>query len=57
MTFKILIMCIILVESTDNDYAYNYESGATGCMQIKQILVDEINRRHDLGLTRWHCYN
>ena len=35
---------LIAVESEGNDLAYNEASGATGCLQITDIYVQEVNR-------------
>jgi hypothetical protein len=47
-----LIRAIIYVESKGDDLAVN-KSSATGCMQIKPIMVREVNRiLHKIGETR-----
>ncbi len=47
-----LIRAIIYVESKGDDLAVN-KSGATGCMQIKPIMVREVNRiLYKIGETR-----
>lgn len=39
-----LLMAFIHVESKGNDKVVNKSSGATGCLQIMPILIDEANR-------------
>lgn len=39
-----LIDAIIYVESKGNDSAVNHRSSAVGCMQIRPIMVREVNR-------------
>ena len=39
-----LIKAIIYVESRDNDSAYNKSEDAVGCLQIRPIMVREVNR-------------
>ena len=39
-----LIGAIIQVESRDNDSAYNKSEDAVGCLQIRPIMVREVNR-------------
>lgn len=43
---------MILVESSGLDDQYHEESGATGPLQIKQILVDDANRI--IGKPHWY---
>ena len=58
-----LIEAIMEVESNGNPNAYNEGSGATGCMQIMPIMVNEVNRICKLTKTdlyfypkdRWDC--
>ena len=42
----------MLVESSGLDNRYNKRSGATGPLQIKQILIDDINRI--IGKPHWY---
>ena len=39
-----LITAIIWVESSNNDSALNRKENAVGCMQIRQIMLHEVNR-------------
>jgi len=39
-----LIRAVIQVESLDNDSAYNKSEDAVGCLQIRPIMVREVNR-------------
>ena len=39
-----LVKAIIYVESRDNDSAYNRSEDAVGCLQIRPIMVREVNR-------------
>lgn len=39
-----LMSAIIYVESRGKADAYNETSGATGCMQLTTVMVDEVNR-------------
>ena len=39
-----LLSALIFVESSDNDSAYRASEGAVGCLQIRQTMVDDINR-------------
>jgi hypothetical protein len=39
-----LLSAIIFVESSDNDLAYHKGEDAVGCMQIRQCMVDDVNR-------------
>ena len=60
---KELIEAIIQVESNGNPKAYNKSSGATGCMQIMPVMVNEVNRINSLTKNgkyfypkdRWDC--
>lgn len=42
-----LISAMIQVESSGNDTAMNLNEGAFGCLQIRQIYLDEIERVTD----------
>ena len=44
VTVDEIINAIISVESGDNDSAYNAGEDAVGCMQIRQTMVDDVNR-------------
>lgn len=58
-----LISALIEVESSGHPSAYNINSGATGCLQITDIMVDEVNRilnltninKHYTPGDRWDC--
>lgn len=39
-----LLAALILVESSGNDLAYNRTEKAAGCLQIRPIMVREVNR-------------
>ena len=39
-----LIDAVIMVESSDNDNAHNLSEDAVGCLQIRPIMVREVNR-------------
>lgn len=39
-----LVLAMIAVESGGHDKAYNIESQARGCLQIRPIMVDDVNR-------------
>ena len=39
-----LIQSVIMVESSDNDNAHNLSEDAVGCLQIRPIMVREVNR-------------
>ena len=39
-----LLSAIIFVESSNNDLAYHKGEDAVGCMQIRQCMVDDVNR-------------
>ena len=38
------IGAIIRVESSNNDSAYNANEDAVGCLQIRQTMVNDVNR-------------
>lgn len=38
------ISAVIMVESSDNDNAHNLSEDAVGCLQIRPIMVREVNR-------------
>lgn len=38
------LMAVISVESGSRDHAVNESEGAWGCMQIRQIFIDDVNR-------------
>ena len=44
MTLLKIIAILILVESDGDNFAVNKTTGASGCLQIKEIMVDEVNR-------------
>jgi len=39
-----LISALIMVESSNNDSAYNASEDAVGCLQIRRCMVDDVNR-------------
>jgi len=39
-----IVSAIIRVESSNNDSAYNANEDAVGCLQIRQTMVDDVNR-------------
>ena len=39
-----LLSAIIFVESSNNDSAYHKGEDAVGCLQIRQCMVDDVNR-------------
>ena len=39
-----LLSAIIQVESSNNDSAYHIGEDAVGCLQIRQCMVDDVNR-------------
>ena len=39
-----LLSALIHVESSDNDSAYHKGEDAVGCLQIRQCMVDDVNR-------------
>jgi len=39
-----LLSALIMVESSDNDSAYNAREDAVGCLQIRRTMVDDVNR-------------
>ena len=39
-----MISALIFVESSGNDSAYNLSEDAVGCLQIRQCMVDDVNR-------------
>lgn len=42
--WELFVESVIKVESNDNDSAYNKKEEAVGCLQIRPIMVDEVNR-------------
>jgi hypothetical protein len=42
--WELFIESVIEVESTNNDSAYNKKEDAVGCLQIRPIMVREVNR-------------
>jgi hypothetical protein len=43
-SIKDLINAMIIVESTGNDSAVNHKTNAVGCLQIRPIMVRDVNR-------------
>ena len=39
-----LLSALIMVESSNNDSAYNKGEDAVGCLQIRKCMVDDVNR-------------
>ena len=39
-----IISALMYVESSNNDSAYNASEDAVGCLQIRQTMVDDVNR-------------
>jgi len=57
-TFMNIIDAIIHVESSNNDSAYHKGEDAVGCLQIRQCMVNDVNRilkRH--GKIKRYAYN
>lgn len=44
MKLIVLILAIILVESSGNDSAFNADENAAGCLQIRPVCVNDVNR-------------
>jgi len=41
---RFLLDAMIYIESSNNDSAYCASEGAAGCLQIRQCMVDDVNR-------------
>ena len=62
-TKKTLVDALILVESAGSSYAFNEKENACGCLQIRPIMLREVNRilrkqNNDKRFTkedRWSC--
>ncbi len=39
-----LLSALMMVESSNNDSAYNAREDAVGCLQIRKCMVDDVNR-------------
>ena len=39
-----LLSAIMFIESSNNDSAYHKDEDAVGCLQIRQCMVDDVNR-------------
>ena len=60
---KSLVDALILVESAGNEHAFNKKENAVGCLQIRPVMVREVNRilRNKKSSTRytkkdrWDC--
>lgn len=50
-TWDDFVNAVIYVESRGNDSAYNIEEQAAGCLQIRPIMVREVNRK----LRKWNA--
>ena len=44
LTWDDFVEAVIQVESRGNDLAYNERENAVGCLQIRPIMVKEVNR-------------
>ena len=52
-----LLSAIMFVESSYNDSAYNASEDAVGCLQIRQCMVNDVNRiLKRQGKTKRFCY-
>ena len=57
-TFMDILDAIIHVESSNNDSAYHSGEDAVGCLQIRQCMVDDVNRiLKRKGLSRRYEYS
>jgi hypothetical protein len=60
-SLDVLAHAFAMVESTDNPKAYNKESGASGWLQFKPIMVDEANRIRNIAEgtkgVSYYCYD
>jgi hypothetical protein len=53
-----LLLAMIMVESGGNNYAYNEAEEARGCLQIRPIYVEDINRIYPgANFTLEDCYD
>lgn len=50
-TWNDFVSAVIYVESRGNDSAYNTKEDAAGCLQIRPIMVREVNRK----LRKWNA--
>ena len=58
-----LVQALIMVESSGNDSAYNATEDAVGCLQIRRVMVKDVNRilkrqgedKHFKLKDRWDC--
>lgn len=50
-TWDEFVSAVIYVESRGNDSAYNTKEDAAGCLQIRPIMVREVNRK----LRKWNA--
>ena len=46
-----------MLESSGNDKAYHKVTKATGCVQITQVVLDDVNETYHTHYTRKDCYN
>jgi len=61
---KTLVDALILVESSGNERAYNEKEDACGCLQIRPIMIREVNRilkkqesnKRFSKEDRWECW-
>lgn len=51
LTWDDFVSAVIYVESRGNDSAYNTKEDAAGCLQIRPIMVREVNR----NLRKWNA--
>lgn len=51
LTWDDFVSAVIYVESRGNDSAYNTKEDAVGCLQIRPIMVREVNR----NLRKWNA--
>lgn len=49
--WELFVEAVIQVESSGNDSAYNEKEKAAGCLQIRPIMVREVNRK----LKKWNA--
>ncbi len=53
-----LLSALMMVESSNDDSAYNVREDAVGCLQIRQCMVDDVNRiLRRQGKTHRYSYN
>jgi hypothetical protein len=57
MSMYLFLIALAINESDNNAYAYRYKEGARGCLQIRQIMLDDVNRISGKHFLRKDCYN